>query len=143
MTDTALLTSADLRDLRVRVANAQARSRKVVADAQRLIADSRRAPSERPEWPRFFALHGSIGGRRVRASWCRGHLVASEELRAMGDVLVAMGEQFTTEDHRHHVAADLTRALPAMLTLLRACERVQDVRFGPAGAPLDVHPLTS
>jgi|SRR5579884_2547997 len=82
---------------------------------------------------RFFALLGEVDGQPVRATWLRGSLAASSALMRRAELLVAMDEVFETDDPATVVRADLRTALAAMLTLIRACDRVRSVRFGPAG----------
>ncbi len=100
--------------------------------AVELTSSSRRLRQARSRTAlRYFVLHGDVAGQQVRAVWSRGALMATAELRRRGDVVVALGERFEVPDTDRTIAADLTRPAAALLTMIRACDRVHDVAFGP------------
>lgn len=129
-------TWVELRDdsaaLRRRASDACRRAEEAVRRAGRLMARSRQILDEAATGsPRYFVLRGGLDDERVRAVWSRGGLVVSESLRRRGELLVSMGEEFEDPDRGVVVRAALDDSLPAMLTLLRACDRVESVVFGP------------
>lgn len=83
-------------------------------------------------WPRTFLVVGVVDGLAVRAFWSRRHLVATPRLRRRAELLVAMGESFEVEAPAHPpVYAGLDEPIPALLTLMRACDQVNAVQLGP------------
>ena len=71
-----------------------------------------------------FRLHGVVGGEQVDAMWLGQELRASEALLAQARVVVALGDVLA--DGRPAALSDPTRAL---LTLVRACDRVTSVEL--------------
>jgi hypothetical protein len=118
------------RDVLNRAESACARARVETLRASSLIATSRglRALADVGAI-RYFIVRGEVEGYRVRAVWSRGHLTTSPLLQQRADVLVALGDEFLSGDAGF--AAELSHALPAMLTLIRSCDRVDSVEFGP------------
>ena len=106
--------------------SATQRARELVDESRRLRADSAANGS-----PRFFVVHGEVEQTRVHASWFRGKLLGTPLLLDRGEILVKLGERFENESGGIAVDADLGTPLAAMLTLVRACDRVVSVRFGP------------
>lgn len=131
-------------DLMERAVEAAARARAISALSRDLVEQSRRLRStsgQLPEGPRFFVVHGEIQGRSVRASWFRGSLSATGTLLQRMHLLVALGEEFAPESGQGDVvAAGLAEPGPAMLTSVRACDRVRMVRFGPLDCPTGGRP---
>jgi hypothetical protein len=83
-------------------------------------------------WPRTFLVVGTVEDMSVRAFWSRRRLVVSNPLRRRAEVLVAMGERFEVEGpDTAPVTAGLEDPVPALLTLMRACDRVTAVQLGP------------
>lgn len=99
--------------------------------AQELILRSRQLRAGINGSPRFFVLHGSVENRSVRASWFRGHLLASPTLRLRADMLVDLGERFVSEPGAPEVVASLSAPGAALLTLVRSCDHVKLVKLGP------------
>lgn len=119
-------------ELRQRAAAACRHAEGAVARARRAVAESRRLlPESTPAHPRYFVVRGGLDGEPVRAVWTRRGLLASRTLQRRGELLVSMGERFEAPERGAVVAADLGQPLPALLTLLRACDRVENVVFGP------------
>ena len=83
-------------------------------------------------WPRTFLVVGSVEDAMVRAFWSRRRLVVTPLLRRRAEVLVAMGEQFEVEGPAAPpLVAGLSDPVPALLTLMRACDRLTAVQLGP------------
>ena len=101
--------------------------------SQQVVDASRRLRSDLAAMgsPRFFVVRGKVDGVGVRASWFRGSLTASDSLLDRGELLVKLGEHFVDNASGLTVEADLGTPLAAMLTLVRACDQVVSVRFGP------------
>lgn len=118
-----------LRDLRSRAEAACSRARDALSRAGELVAESRSlCPAH--NCPRYFVVHGEVDGRPARAVWSRFGLLATEALARRGAVLVAIGEEFA-DPRGSSIRADLSQPAPALLTLVRACDRVSFVQFGP------------
>lgn len=122
-------------DLMERAMEAATRAGSMVLLSRDLVAQSRRlraASPLPPRGPRFFVVHGEILGQTVHASWFRGSLSATGTLLQRMQLLVDIGEEFVVESGEGDaVAAGLAEPGPAMLTSVRACDRVRMVRFGP------------
>jgi hypothetical protein len=81
----------------------------------------------------WFTIDGELAGRHVRARWSHGRLDCDERLLTQAQLLVDLGTVFVNHDPPASVDATLTGAPPAvMLTLARACDRVDGVDFSPA-----------
>lgn len=111
---------------------ASRRARVAMRESHRL-----RWPTE-TSWPRVFVVHGEIEGKTVRAVWSRGSLVCSAALRQRGELLVAMGEEFGLEPGGPVLPAGFEDPAAAMLTFMRACDRVNKVQFSPVTGPARV-----
>ena len=83
--------------------------------------------------PRYFVVRGEVDGEPVRALWWRGTLLATGDLASRAELIVGMGERFDAPGHDTSVEASLDEPLAAMLTFVRACDRVHQVVFGPMG----------
>lgn len=105
-------------------------STQICQHSRDLIAEGSRLGKGRVGFPRFFRLVGEIDGQPVRAVWGCGTLHGSIALLERGRLLVAMGERFVENDTGLIVEAGLEAALPAMLTLMRACDQVHEVQVG-------------
>jgi hypothetical protein len=79
---------------------------------------------------RYFTLRGEVDGAPVRAWWSRGRLIASPALSARAELLVRLGERFGPASGTA-VVAGLGRPTAALLTVIRACDRVGEIRIGP------------
>lgn len=78
---------------------------------------------DRTEAEADFELLGQFGDRVVRASFTGERLSCDPELETQAHLLVALGERFVGADRT--VLASLDDGwLPALLTLMRACDRV-------------------
>ncbi len=119
---------------RLRAEEACARAEVVLARARTLVEDSRllRQAAERAGSPRYFVLRGEVEGHPVRAMWFRGSLLASPELRQRAEVLVALGARFRVADQGRALTANLDEPAAALLTMIRACDRVRVAEFGAA-----------
>jgi hypothetical protein len=130
------ITRSDLAAAMSRADLARERSEAALRLARQLIETSHELRSEAGAgatvWPRYFVVHGSLDGSRVRASWFRGSLQATSLLRSRAELLVAMGESFRVDnEHGPVVVAALDDSLAAMLTIVRACDRIDAVSLGP------------
>jgi hypothetical protein len=128
------ITRSDLAAAMSRADLARERSEAALRLARQLIETSQALRSEAgaTAWPRYFVVHGSLDGSRVRASWFRGSLQATSLLRSRAELLVAMGESFRVDnEHGPVVVAALDDSLAAMLTIVRACDRIDAVSLGP------------
>ena len=78
-----------------------------------------------------FVVRGVIDGRPSVARWVDGRLVAETELVRRAQVIVAMGECFSSEhDPSHVVMASLEGGgYAVMLTVMRAFSRVTSVEL--------------
>jgi hypothetical protein len=82
----------------------------------------------------WFTVEGELANRPVRARWSHGHLECDERLLTQAQLLVELGTVFVNHDPPASVEATLTGPPPAvMLTLARACDRVERVDFTPPG----------
>lgn len=115
-----------------RATDAVERAESSTATARRLIAQSRhlRSVAATAGSPRFFVVAGEIEGSPVRAAWFRGSLIATEALLRRAALLVDLGEEFADDEGVALVQADLSQPVAAMLTFIRACDRVRAVRLG-------------
>lgn len=82
-------------------------------------------------WPRSFEVKGIVGHQNVTATWCDGVLHMSEELFDRAEVVVALQECFALPSGEAVIGASLDAPLAALLTLMRACDSVEGVVFGP------------
>lgn len=78
-------------------------------------------------WPRMFSVTGTVDSFPVHAFWHRGQLSLSPLLWRRAELIVALGDEFHDDERERSVSADLTEPLPALLTLMRACDRVQRI----------------
>jgi len=109
------------RQLRSEAKALRKRSSNLKADSNRIVEAIQIAT-----WPAIFEVSGVVEGQNVRAHWEHGRLRLSPLLRQRGSLLMALGENFSTG--RVDFEADLSSALPALLTVLRACDRVAELR---------------
>jgi hypothetical protein len=114
-----------------RAASARVRAKVTSLQSQQLVLQSRVLRRRDGCWPRFFALQGRVGEHSVRASWSRGHLLASRELLRRAEMLVDLNERFVSESGRPMVEASLDDPVAALLTLIRSCDDVKLVTLGP------------
>jgi hypothetical protein len=118
----------------VRAEQVRARALDVTAVAQRLILESRALRTQAPGGAaslRFFVLHGGVEGNPVKAWWLAGTLTTSRELRDRAELLVHLDERFELGPGDLSIAAALDDPLAALLTLVRACDRIRSVLVGP------------
>ena len=89
---------------------------------------------DRPEAEADFELRGQLGDRVVRASFTGGRLSCDPELETQARLLVALGERFVGEGRIVHASLE-EGWLSALLTLMRACDRVlhSEVRYRARG----------
>lgn len=136
---TIALSSDELADLAARITSVSGRADHLGRRSKELVEESRRLRGDGvrsvPSFPRFFVIRGEVEGRPVRASWFCGALTASPTLAQRAQLLVDLGERFESDDSGlPGLPADLHATAPAMLTCVRACDRVRVVRFGPLDA---------
>ena len=82
-----------------------------------------------------FVVRGVVDGRPCVARCSGGELEADPELLRRADVVVAMGERFTTGDGVEVQASTDAGSIPLMLTLMRAFSQVTSVELElPVGA---------
>jgi hypothetical protein len=77
-----------------------------------------------------FVVAGIVDGRPSAARWEHGVLDAEPELLRRAQIVVALGEEFRTDDGRV-VAASLEGGVATALTLMRAFSRVTRVVVHP------------
>ncbi len=121
----------------VLVAQARASAAKAAAlrrDAAGLRAEARDARSCRPRRSsaplqplECFSLQGVIEQRVVHAEWRDDRLVADPLLLERAHLLVGLGEEFLSPNAGPFVASLTGLPIVALLTLMRACDRVQIV----------------
>jgi hypothetical protein len=102
-------------------------------DAARLrirAAATRRRPAGR-SGPSYgiasFTLEGVVEHREVRAEWRDGRLLADPLLLERAHLVVGLGEQFAVPDTDPLTASLTGLPIVALLTLMRACDRVRQV----------------
>ncbi len=78
----------------------------------------------------YFVVRGEIDEEPVRASWFHGNLNASRRLKDRAELPVRIGEAFVADPDGQLICADLTQLVPAMLTLVRASDRIRSAAFG-------------
>ena len=110
-----------------RAAEEAARSARLRAHSERL-QDTIKAVG----YPRWFVVEGVVDGTVTRARWYRGRLMLPSSWAARAALVVALGERYEVPERDDGVVASLDEPLPALLTVLRACDRPQRVSFGPA-----------
>jgi hypothetical protein len=90
-------------------------------------------PARRSPPLRSFFLEGVVEHRAVHAEWRDGGLVADPLLLERAELLVSLGEQFGAPNTGPYTASLCGLPIVALLTLMRACDRVQtvDVVAGP------------
>lgn len=134
MTAEATSSRLEMTGLMERAMDAASRAGAICRRSQSLVTESHRMravdASGQPA-PRFFVVLGEVQGQTVRAAWFRGSLTATGSLLARMRMLVDLGEEFTVTGEGTPVVAALEEPGPAMLTSVRACDRVRMVRFGP------------
>lgn len=133
-----MATVEQVAGLRARLEHARGQAGTICHRSRGLRAESTRLQSDIVDagFPRWFVVQGLVEGRPVRARWWRGSLQVDQALRTRSELVVELGDEFETPGGRV-IRADLERPLPAMLTLLRACDRALSVVFGPASAATD------
>ena len=117
----AVSVRAQARRLRSEAEAVRKRSRDLLSESARIVEEIRIT-----SWPAIFEVSGVVEGENVRARWEHGSLRLSPSLRQRGSLLMALGESFSTGEVDFE--ADLSSALPALLTVLRACDRVAELR---------------
>jgi hypothetical protein len=82
-----------------------------------------------------FSLDGIIEACPVHAEWGGNRLVADPLLLERAELLVSIGEQFRAGEPEAFAASLSGPPIVALLTLIRACDRVQgiDVAVRPRG----------
>lgn len=78
---------------------------------------------------RGFTACGYVEDERVEATYCDGHLRATESLQERAHVLVAMGETFESSERSPLRATVVWPPDAVLLTVLRAMTRVQMVEL--------------
>lgn len=114
-----------------RAADAVARAEVACRRAAALVEDAKRIRDRcrSRSMPRYFVVHGEIDGTTEWARWSHGTLSVSEPLRQRAHMLIGLNEVF--DGGQSVIEADLESAFPALLTLIRSCDEVKDLRFGP------------
>ena len=93
-----------------------------------------------------FRLRGVVDGAPVVADWTPGGPVASDALMVRADLVVRLAERFVGADGRQLAASLEGSPTQALLTFIRACDRVESVtthlgvassRLAAGGAPAD------
>jgi hypothetical protein len=110
----------------------------VVAASRHLVDQARsiRRDGAGTQMLRFFVLDGEVDGIPVKGRWLAGSLLATQRLRQRAELLVQLEERFEVDLGGTAVPAGLTEPLAALLTLVRACDRIRSVLIGPIGRPL-------
>ena len=83
-----------------------------------------------------FVVRGIIDGRPLTAHWCDGHLDTDPEVRRRAEVIVAMEDQFISDDG-YPLQASLVGGFASLLTLTRAFTRVTSVEIDLQHGPRD------
>ena len=137
MSLSTVLTPGDVSRAVDRASAAAARAHRLTGWSQDLVRRSRqvRLPLA-ADAIRYFALRGVVDDLPVRAWWSRQSLRASPSLLRRAELIVAMGERFVVEEGARVVSADLGRPTSALVTLIRACDRVGAVSVGPLPGPV-------
>lgn len=107
--------------LRVESERLRASSRQLTTEARRL-----RRKEARPEAV-GFRLEGCIDGHQVQGCWTPRGVAASDDLLRRAQVVVALGDTFGGFDGGTLRAALDRGPTQALLTLMRACDRVESV----------------
>jgi hypothetical protein len=85
---------------------------------------------------RSFSLEGVIEDRTVHAEWRDGRLMADPLLLERAQLVVGLEDQFLSPDASPLTASLNGLPIVALLTLMRACDRVRQIDVvGPAGKP--------
>lgn len=119
--------AADLRASHARSAALMAQSAEVLRASRDLRAQARRGRDVARVHRMSagdFRLRGTVSGEPVEALWLGAAMQASEALLARAEVVVALGDVLA--DGRPAALSDATAAL---LTLVRACDRVTSVEL--------------
>lgn len=108
-------------------------SRAACRRTEDLMSQSRALKGDRgcQVFPRWFAIAGQVGEFEVRARWACSQLWLSPRLQDRAEAIVRRGERFVVPGTDEVVSAGLDSSIGAMLTLLRACDRIVDLGFGP------------
>ena len=119
---------------------ALARAQALTGDAHRLCRASAELRSRagllrrRPSAPdplvpeaEGFHLQGVVDGMRVTAEWAAGRVVGSEALLVRADLVVRLGESFAGADGALVEAGLDDGPTRALLTCMRACDRIEGV----------------
>ena len=118
-----LATAAELRSraTELRIAASETRFRQTCGGATPLARVD--------EGEAWFTVRGIVDGRTTRAQWAPGHLDCDHQLMQRAEVVVAMGERFSTP---WSPAASLPASIEGppvavLLTVMRAFSRVTSV----------------
>jgi hypothetical protein len=132
------LSHAELRSARTRAGQAVMKAQHVTAAARRLIDETRALRRSAPgstSAVRFFVLRGEVDGAPVTGRWLAGTLMTSPELHRRAELLVQLEERFEMGmGGGGTIPAGLSQPMPALLTLVRACDRLRWVLVGPMGS---------
>lgn len=132
MNGAGVLTRFDAERVHQHAASAIATARRTTRRAQVLVEEAQRL--RRRGTVRFFVVRGEIEERPARAIWSQDRLIATRALLERAELLVQLGDRFETTAGSS-LEADLGQPLPALLTLIRACDRAQEISFGPVATP--------
>ena len=106
----------------------RAESERLRASSRHLTTEARRLRRREPRPEAVgFRLEGRIDGHRVQGSWTPRGVAASDDLLRRAQVVVALGDTFGGFDGGTLQAALDRGPTQALLTLMRACDRVESV----------------